>query len=336
MLYIYPRPNRRTTIYPSDKWHLENLLSNFLASNAVILNSARVGLYEILRFFGMSRSDNVLVPDFLGQCVLGIINRVGFPVKKVDEKTKVVLVLHQWGYPQKMDEVMGEAKKRDLLVIEDCAHSLDSKYKGMMTGSWGDASVYSFPKIFPVVMGGAITSKNNKLIKYIKKIKKENSSLYLKLVSGISYLALKRARNSSRLHGHDFVEVCYSQFHRLARPNFGSFVDFPSVKSDLMEALQKRKTNYKYLINNIKKDYLISDDQSIDVNPLCLPVFVPLAKMNSVLGQLAQKNIFGEIMHFDINRNVFNSNYKKCLAIPCHQFAKEDDLEIIVDVVNNI
>ena len=174
-------------------------------------------------------------------------------------------------------------------------------------------------------------------MEYINKEKKENGGLYLKLINEISYFVLKNARKRGSNHGNNFVEVCYSQFHRLVRPNSIVFAGFPDTKNDLSKDLQKRKSNYKYLVSNIKKDYLIPDhDEDIDVNPLCLPVFVPSEKTTNALEKLAQKEIGAEIMHFDVNRNIFNSDYKKCLAIPCHQFVNESQLGIIVNIINNI
>src|SRR3989338_6144946 len=134
--------------------NVEKYLNEFFGRFSVVQSSARVGIYQALKFFKVSRQDTVLVPDFLCRAILTIINVAGFPVKTADEKTKAVLVFHQWGYPQKMDEVMAEAKRRGLVVIEDCAHSFGSRYKGKLIGTFGDAAVFIFAKCFPTHNGG--------------------------------------------------------------------------------------------------------------------------------------------------------------------------------------
>lgn len=61
----------------------------------------------------------------------------------ITEKTKVITVVHQWGHPADMDEVMRIAKKHNLKVLEDCSHAHGSRYKGQLCGTFGDIAVFS-------------------------------------------------------------------------------------------------------------------------------------------------------------------------------------------------
>ena len=62
----------------------------------------------------------------------------------VTDRTRALIVTHAWGLPAEMDRIIGVARRHKLLVIEDCAESLLSAYKGRMTGAWGDIGCFSF------------------------------------------------------------------------------------------------------------------------------------------------------------------------------------------------
>lgn len=62
----------------------------------------------------------------------------------ITRKTKVVAVVHYAGVACDMDAIMTLAKKHNLLVVEDAAHSIDSFYKGKPLGSIGHLGAFSF------------------------------------------------------------------------------------------------------------------------------------------------------------------------------------------------
>lgn len=91
-----------------------------------------------------------------------IINRI-----MITGKTpKVMILVHLYGMPAKMDEIMRIAKKYNIIVIEDAAEALGSRYKRSPTGSLGDFGILSFNgnKIITTSGGGALLSNNEKHI----------------------------------------------------------------------------------------------------------------------------------------------------------------------------
>ncbi len=64
--------------------------------------------------------------------------------KKITAKTKVILPVHLYGLPARMDEIMVIAKKHGLKVVEDCAQAHGATYKGQKVGTFGDAGTFSF------------------------------------------------------------------------------------------------------------------------------------------------------------------------------------------------
>jgi dTDP-4-amino-4,6-dideoxygalactose transaminase len=64
--------------------------------------------------------------------------------EKITDKTKAIIVVHLFGQPADMDEIMQIAGKYNLKVIEDSAQAFGAKYKDVPIGSIGDAGCFSF------------------------------------------------------------------------------------------------------------------------------------------------------------------------------------------------
>ena len=62
----------------------------------------------------------------------------------VTPRTRAIVPVHFAGRPCPMDNLMAIARRRDLLVIEDCAHAIESEYRGRKTGTFGDFGCFSF------------------------------------------------------------------------------------------------------------------------------------------------------------------------------------------------
>jgi len=62
----------------------------------------------------------------------------------INEKTKVIAVVHYAGVACDMDAIMALAEKHNLLVVEDAAHCIDSFYKGRPLGGIGHLGAFSF------------------------------------------------------------------------------------------------------------------------------------------------------------------------------------------------
>ena len=76
------------------------------------------------------------------------------------KKPKAIVVVHLYGMPAKMDEILVVAKEFDIPVIEDAAEALGSTYKGRACGTFGRFGILSFNgnKIITTSGGGALVS----------------------------------------------------------------------------------------------------------------------------------------------------------------------------------
>ena len=95
---------------------------------------------------------------YISSCVTKEIEKFCKWSRKIEEKTKVIFVNHEFGYPY---ENMEELKKYGLPIIEDCAQAFFSLDKENIIGKIGDFVIYSFPKMFPMQIGGLLVAKQS-------------------------------------------------------------------------------------------------------------------------------------------------------------------------------
>ena len=84
----------------------------------------------------------------------------------ITDKTRAIIVVHYAGVACEMDTIMNIAKRHNLLVVEDAAQGVMSKYKGKYLGTIGDMGCYSFheTKNYSMGEGGAIIINNPEYI----------------------------------------------------------------------------------------------------------------------------------------------------------------------------
>jgi selenocysteine lyase/cysteine desulfurase len=134
---------------------------------------ARYGIYEAVRQLGLAGRE-VLFPAFFHSVELDALVAAGahprfFAVgddlrvdpqaiaARIGPSTAAVYLIHYAGFPGTVDALSELCRERGLLLIEDCAHSLLSSLGDRPLGSFGDAAVFSLPKVVPVPNGGVAT-----------------------------------------------------------------------------------------------------------------------------------------------------------------------------------
>lgn len=87
-------------------------------------------------------------------------------LEKQGVRPKVIVLVHLYGMPSKLDELMAIATKYEIPVIEDAAEALGSTYKGKALGTFGQFGVFSFNgnKIITGSAGGALVSTSRREI----------------------------------------------------------------------------------------------------------------------------------------------------------------------------
>ncbi len=125
------------------------------------LASGLDALWIAFRLLGIKSGDEVIVQgNTYIASVMGITINGATPVfvepdeffgmdpKKIEglitERTKAVLVTHLYGATSRMDEIVSVCRKHNLKLVEDCAQSHGARFKGQMTGAFGDVGCFSF------------------------------------------------------------------------------------------------------------------------------------------------------------------------------------------------
>jgi dTDP-4-amino-4,6-dideoxygalactose transaminase len=168
---------------------LEEKFSNYLGvRHAFALNGGRSAFSAILSALGLEKSDEVLLQAFTCNAAVNPIIWSGLkPIfvdieketlninpqdleGKITSKSRAVLVQHTFGMPAKINEILEICKKHNLILIEDCAHSLGADYNGQKVGSFGKASFFSLgrDKIISSIYGGIAVTNDKALASRIK------------------------------------------------------------------------------------------------------------------------------------------------------------------------
>jgi perosamine synthetase len=153
---------------------------------SVAVSSGTAALDIAIKTLNLKKGDEIIVPNFTIISCLNEIIREGIkPIfidadpntfnidttqieKKITERTRAILVVHIYGLPAELDEIIKIKNKYKLKLIEDCAEQLGQTYKGKPIGSFGDISTFSFFANKHITTGeGGMVVTNNKL--YYKK-----------------------------------------------------------------------------------------------------------------------------------------------------------------------
>ncbi len=167
----------------------EQQLRNYLKVKYVFATtSCTTALHLALVAAGIGDGDEVLTSDFSFPATGNVIVECGAkPVfididleglclnlkdleKKITSKSRTIMVVHAFGYPAKMNEIMRIARKNHLVVIEDAACALGSKHKTKFLGTWGDLGCFSFHprKNITTGEGGAVVTNDKKIAEKIE------------------------------------------------------------------------------------------------------------------------------------------------------------------------
>lgn len=158
---------------------LEEQIKDYTKSeNVVALSSGTSALHLAMKLAGIKKGDFVFCSDVTFSATVNpVIYEGGIPIfidseyetwnmdPKALEKAfelypnvKVVVLVHLYGVPAKIDEIKSICDKHGAILIEDAAESLGATYKHQQTGTFGHYSVISFNgnKIITGSSGGAL------------------------------------------------------------------------------------------------------------------------------------------------------------------------------------
>lgn len=157
------------------------------AGHAAALSAGTAAIHLALRLLGVKEGDVVFVSSltFCATCN-PIVYEKAVPVfidserdtwnmcpralERAYEKyphPKAVILVHLYGTPARLDEIMNICREHGTPLIEDAAESLGSTYRGRHTGTFGSFGIYSFNgnKIITTSGGGMLVSPEEEQIR---------------------------------------------------------------------------------------------------------------------------------------------------------------------------
>jgi len=185
---------------------------------AVAVNSCTAALHLAMLASGVGHGDEVITtPMTFCATVNSIIHCGAKPVladcekktmnispseieKKITSKTKAIIVIHFAGRCCNMESILDISKKYNLMIIEDCAHAIESEYRGKKAGTFGDIGCFSFyvTKNITTGEGGMVVTDNETIASSIKTL----------ALHGMSKDAWKRFSDD----GYKHYKVVYAGF----------------------------------------------------------------------------------------------------------------------------
>ena len=116
---------------------------------------------------------NQLIPVFV-DVNLGDYTAIPARIEEaIGPKTRAIIMAHTMGVPFDLDTVMRLAREHDLWVMEDNCDALGSRYRGKLTGTFGDLATVSFYPAHHITMGegGAVIADNEMLGRIARSIR---------------------------------------------------------------------------------------------------------------------------------------------------------------------
>jgi len=340
----------------------ENSLRNFLGKKNVFVTSSAASAIELISMLcQIKKGDEVIIPAHT-YCATAIpFARNGAKIiwsdielktrvvsledilRKITKKTKVIVVVHLYGYAFDVVELKKRVKKKNkkIIIVEDCAQAFGAKIKKSNVGTIGDFSCYSFhaqKNLTTLGEGGAIYVKKNNLAakvmglrhnghcdykkrKYYWKPAMGNLDMDLKnkwpfkftlseIQCAAGYLLLKRIKklNNDRIKRAKKVINNLKKFQEIEFLN--SFKDNRHVYHLLSARIISKKFNRDDLINLLYNKYKIK----------CAVQYYPLYRY-----PLFIKKGFGKANC--PNTDIF---FKNMISFPFHHWMTEKNLDYMI------
>jgi dTDP-4-amino-4,6-dideoxygalactose transaminase len=151
---------------------------------AVLTNSGTSALYSAYVALGLEPGDEVIAPTYTFLATVTPMVSLGVvPVladadpetgnldpddvrRRITDRTRAIVVTHQWGHPVEMDEIMQIAADHGLRVLEDTSLAIGATYRGRRVGGIGHVAAFSLgsSKLLSGGQGGALITDDDEIM----------------------------------------------------------------------------------------------------------------------------------------------------------------------------
>ena len=160
------------------------------------VSSGTSALILALKALRLGKDDEVIVPAYTFIATASAVVNVGCkPIfvdceldtanisvdeikKAITPKTRCIIVVHMYGNPVNLDEIINICKEYKISLIEDCAQAFGSTYSGKMVGGFGEMGCYSFypsKNIGAFGEAGAVITNNADYMQVINQVREHGA-----------------------------------------------------------------------------------------------------------------------------------------------------------------
>jgi len=243
---------------------------------------------------------------------------------KNHKKPKAVIVVHLYGMPAMMDEILEICNRYEIPLVEDSAESLGSKYKGRRCGTFGEFALLSFNgnKIITTSGGGALVT-NTKAQKekaiFLSTQARDQAPHYQHSEVGYNYrlsnicagigrgqMEVLEERVSQRRANHDFYKELFSDIDAVEV--------FSEVNSDFYSNHWLTSiTLHKDLTSRTTEELMSAFlDRNIETRPLWKPMHLqPVFKDCPYYGENVAEELFNQGLCLPSGSNLTNDDKKR-------------------------
>jgi dTDP-4-amino-4,6-dideoxygalactose transaminase len=327
---------------------------NYKFKNNFLTPSCTAALEMTALLMNIQPGDEVIMPSFtFVSCANAFVlrgatirfvdsncNEPNIDVSKIEafinKNTKAIIAVHYAGIPCDMDELIRIKKKYSLLLVEDCAHAIDSYYKNKPLGSFGDFSTFSFhdTKNITCGEGGLLVVNNKKYVKRAEIIREKGTNRtaffrgeikkYSWVDIGSSYLLsdLSAAYLSGQLMNIKIIQSKRIKIFNRYSANLNKYSKYFKIPENFIGKKYNGHMFYIILKTNKEKSFLIKhlDKKKIQA----VSHYVPLH--NSKFYK--EKNDGSPCKNADLFSN-------RLLRLPLHPYLKMKDIDRICKNVLN-
>jgi len=289
-----------------------------------------------IRFYHLNKDLSVNIDDF---------------AKKIDDSVKVCLFVHYFGFTPDFSIIALLAKKNNIAIIEDCAHSFYSPFFNNKKNT-GDYSVVSCNKFFPCIDGSIIYGFNDKSL--TKKLKRpslfSDFKVFLNifpLITRLIELIKKLVPKRSSVDGSEREDIMDTEEDLMSFRYFDSreinqacsrISQFIVEHSKHKILKKKRQDNFRFLLSKLIDSSVGKPLFTVlpkDVVPYVFPFILNDSKSFDRLKN-AGLSLFRweELADSDCP---ISQAYRDCLVqIPCHQDLTEIEMDKIIAIIQGL
>jgi hypothetical protein len=280
--------------------------SRLIGCPGTAIPSVRVALGWTLEYLGCRRhTDHVLLPRFVGRCILNSLNRFALPVETVTPPTRAVVVVHQYGFTQRLEAISAACAAQSVPYMEDSPFGV-GPHEQLGAGSL--AKFIGFSKVLPALKGGFALCRDPALTEFLEQKRAGWSAWSWPLLGLMAVLRHGRHAAPSSVLG----DVAYELFPA-ARGDNGMF------RGNLWRALGQMPSFERVVAARLHalamlpaaRVHLPDTTRLASVVP-----FRPAGDPRSAQAVFRKHGFDATVYHFDAGRNLFDPCYEEVLLIP--------------------